>query len=52
MKLCFVTLYSYSLFNKDTQYYFGGAEVRSSLIGKGLAHKPDHEVTFIVNDHG
>ena len=52
IKICFIGLYSYSLFNKQTSYTFGGAEVRSYIISTELAKNPEYEVSYIVKDHG
>lgn len=51
-KICFVALYSYSLFNPDTQYLFGGSEVRAWLLARGLARRDDCDVSMVVFDHG
>ena len=52
IQVCFVGLYTYSLFNLETNYRFGGAEVRSSLLSKGLAQAKQFDVVYIVNDYG
>lgn len=52
LKVCFVSPYSYSLFNQSTSYIFGGSEVRAWLFSRGLARRPDFDVSFIVFDHG
>jgi len=51
-KLCFVVPYSYSLFNSDTSFIFGGSEVRGWLLARGLANLGNFEVSFVVFDHG
>lgn len=51
-KICFVELYSYSLFNQETKYLFGGAEVRAYTLGTALAKKPEFDVSFVVFNHG
>ncbi|MBF0323974.1 MAG: glycosyltransferase family 4 protein [Alphaproteobacteria bacterium] len=52
MKVCFVALYSYSLFNQKTHYVFGGSEVRAWILARGLAQRPGCKVGFVVFDHG
>jgi glycosyltransferase involved in cell wall biosynthesis len=52
IKICFVAPFSYSLFNQNTRFRFGGSEVRAVLFGKGLADLAGYEVTFVVYDHG
>lgn len=52
IKICFVGLYAYSLFNTETDYKFGGAEAQSSLWSKGLARNKQFDVSYIVNNHG
>lgn len=52
IKICFVSLYSYALFNPAARCPFGGAELRAWLLGSGLAKLPDYEVSFIVFDQG
>ncbi|MGB7341556.1 MAG: glycosyltransferase family 4 protein [Phototrophicaceae bacterium] len=50
--ICFVIPLAYSLYNANTSYNFGGAEVRSSLFAKALARHKDFKVSVIVNNHG
>jgi hypothetical protein len=50
-RICFVSPYSYSLFNPSTNYLFGGSEIRAYLFGKGLSDLPQYEVSFVVFDH-
>lgn len=52
IKICFVGLYAYSLFNEKTRYQFGGAEVRSFLFSTRLAATGKYKVSFVVFDHG
>ena len=52
IKVCFLNLYGYSLFNMETQYAFGGSEVRSWLLCTGLAQRFGYDVTCIVYNHG
>lgn len=49
-KVCFVMPFAYSLFNVNTNYVFGGLEVRASLFGKELAKIKEFEVSFAVFD--
>jgi len=51
-KICFVALYPYSLFNPKTGFVFGGSEVRTWLFSTGLAANTQHEISFVVFDHG
>lgn len=52
-KVCFVGLNAYSLFNKDTTYRFGGAEVHSYLYCKGLIqYADDIDLHYVVTDYG
>jgi glycosyltransferase involved in cell wall biosynthesis len=51
-KICFVSLYSYPLFNPDCKGQFGGSEVRTSIIVKGLARTARYDISLIVFDHG
>jgi glycosyltransferase involved in cell wall biosynthesis len=51
-KVCFVSLYAYPLFNPDCQGQFGGSEVRTSIIIKGLARSAQYDLSLIVFDHG
>lgn len=49
VKVCFVGLYTYQLFNPDFKGIFGGSEVRASIIMKELAKDDDFEVVNVVN---
>lgn len=51
-RICFVSPYSYPLFNPDYNSPFGGSEVRVALIAKELAQKDLFDVNLIVFDHG
>lgn len=51
-RICLVSLYSYPLFNPSCGGSFGGSEVRASIIARGLARRPDYEVSLVVFDHG
>lgn len=51
--ICFVSLYSYSLFKEGATHVFGGGSgVRAWLFGNGLSELPYNDVSFIVFDHG
>ncbi len=50
--ICFVLLDAYSLFNDETTFVFGGAEVRGNLLAKGLSGQPGFRVSCVVRDHG
>ena len=49
--LCFFLLDAYSLFDDETNFYFGGAELRGSLIAHGLALQ-NINVAVITLNHG
>ena len=51
-RVCFILPYTYSVFNTNTSYIFGGSEVRASIFAKALAASGDFDVYFVVNDHG
>jgi glycosyltransferase involved in cell wall biosynthesis len=51
IKICFVSLYSYPLFNRKSNLIFGGSEVRAALFGKEIAKNPRFDVSFVVRDH-
>jgi glycosyltransferase involved in cell wall biosynthesis len=52
LKVCFVCLYGYPLFNPACKGPFGGSEVRVSILAKELARSPDIEVSLVVFDYG
>ena len=52
IKVCFIGLYAYPLFNADCISPFGGSEVRVAMIAKELAHRGNLDVSVIVFDHG
>jgi glycosyltransferase involved in cell wall biosynthesis len=51
-RVCFISLYSYPLFNPLCISPFGGSEVRVSLIAKELAKRDRFRISMIVFDHG
>jgi len=52
IRVCFVTLRAYPLFNSSIDAVFGGAEVDLYLLATELAQDPRFEVYFIVGDYG
>lgn len=52
IKICFIGLYAYPLFNADCISPFGGSEVRVSLLAKELARRGNVDVSLITFDHG
>lgn len=52
MKLCFVCLHAYPLFEPAVRSGFGGSEVRAVLLARELARIGSHDVSFVVLDHG
>ena len=51
MKICFISMKSYQLFDKLVDSTFGGAEVQISLLAKEMA-KQGNDVHLIVADFG
>lgn len=49
LKVCFVGLYTYQLFNPEFKGIFGGSEVRASIIMKELAKDDQFEIVNVVN---
>ena len=52
IKVAFVSIFSYPLFNPRCDLTFGGAEVQISLISKELAKDDDFDVSVVVADTG
>lgn len=52
IRVCFVSLSSYPLFNISVQAGFGGAEVQLFTLATTLARDPFFEVSCIVGDYG
>ncbi|MBN2089257.1 glycosyltransferase family 4 protein [candidate division KSB1 bacterium] len=52
IRVCFVILGAYPLFNPEIKKNFGGAEVDSYYLGTELAQDKQFEVSFIVGDYG
>jgi len=52
IRICFVILNAYPLFNPDVKDVIGGAEVDSYYIATELAKDPNYQVSCIVADYG
>lgn len=52
IRVCFVTLRAYPLFNSSVNAVFGGAEVDLYLLATELARDARFKVSFIVGDYG
>ncbi|MFC1626976.1 ATP-grasp fold amidoligase family protein [Patescibacteria group bacterium] len=52
IKVCFLSLNSYPLFQKKSNGYFGGAELQISLIAKELAKSEKFLVCVLNRDYG
>jgi glycosyltransferase involved in cell wall biosynthesis len=52
IKICFISLKAYQLFNQKINSTFGGAEVQMSFLAKELAKKEGYKVFFVVGDYG
>lgn len=52
IKICFISMYAYPLFNKKCNAAFGGAEVQLYQTAKEIAKDADYEVSFITGDFG
>jgi len=52
IKVCFVQLRSYAVFQPNLGKEFGGAEVQFYLLAKALAKDPEFEVTCVARDYG
>lgn len=51
IKVCFVSLAAYPLFNSKVKAPFGGSEVQLYQIAKQLAQKINYRVSFLVGDY-
>lgn len=49
-KICFVSLFAYPLFDKNSKVVFGGSEVQLVNLAKELSKDIKNDVTFIVGD--
>lgn len=52
MKVCFISMYAYPLFNETNKSGFGGAEVQLYNLATLLAKNSRFEVSFVVRDLG
>jgi hypothetical protein len=52
LTVCFFAPNAYPVLDPSVAAPFGGIETRSVLFARGLARRPDYEVSFLVNDHG
>ncbi|MHC4694469.1 MAG: glycosyltransferase family 4 protein [Planctomycetota bacterium] len=52
IRICFVILNAYPLFNPEAEGVIGGAEVDSYYIASELAKDPNYRVSCIVADYG
>lgn len=52
IRVCFVSLHAYPLFNPAVEAVFGGAEVDLYLLATELAKDPVFAVSFVVGDYG
>ena len=52
MRICFISLFSYPLFNEKVKATFGGAEVQLFNIASELSKRENIAIDFIVGDFG
>ncbi len=52
MKVCFISVYAYSLFNPKCSAPFGGSEVQLYQIANKLAEDKNNQISFLVGDFG
>ncbi|MCF7958710.1 MAG: glycosyltransferase family 4 protein [Phycisphaerae bacterium] len=52
IRVCFISLKAYPLFNSAIDAIFGGAEVDLYLLSTELAKDPDFQVSFVTGDYG
>jgi glycosyltransferase involved in cell wall biosynthesis len=52
IRICFVSLYAYHLFNPENKSKFGGAELQLYLLASELAKDPQYDISFVVGDFG
>ena len=52
IRVCFVMLKAYPVFNPEVKKIFGGAEVDFYYLATELAKDPDYQVSCIVADYG
>lgn len=51
LKVCFVALYAYPVFNPRSDLIFGGSELRTATFAKALACLPDADISCVVRNH-
>jgi len=51
IKVCFVSTSAYPLFNKNSNAFFGGAEVNMYYLAKKISEDTDFDVTVCVGDY-
>ncbi len=52
VRICFISLHAYHLFNGACRTVFGGAEVQLYYLATKLAEDPAFDVNFVVGDFG
>ncbi|MEW6108619.1 MAG: glycosyltransferase family 4 protein [Nitrospirota bacterium] len=52
IKICFISLFAYPLFNPEVSAEFGGAELQLYYLATELAKDPQFEIIFITGDFG
>lgn len=52
IRVCFIILKAYPLFNRNIESRFGGAEIDLYLLATELAKDKGFEVSFVVGDYG
>ncbi len=52
IKICFVSIYAYPLFNPRCNAIYGGAEVQQHIISKELSKNSNFDVSLVVGDFG
>lgn len=52
IRVCFIILKAYPLFNPKVESLFGGSEAEMYLVATELAKDKNFEVTFVVGDYG
>jgi len=52
IRVCFIMLKAYPLFNQQIESLFGGAEVDFYNLATELANDPNYKVSFITADYG
>lgn len=52
IRVCFIMLKAYPLFNQEIESLFGGAEVDFYNLSTELAKDPNYRISFIIADYG